>query len=46
MLSISTMGRVTQGVKLINLKENSSVSSISVVTKNEEENLETENDEK
>ncbi len=46
MLSISTMGRVTQGVRLINLKENSSVSSISVVTKNEEENLETENDEK
>ena len=46
MLSISTMGRVTQGVILINLKENSSVSSISVVTKNEEENLETENDEK
>ena len=46
MLSISTIGRVTQGVRLINLKENSSVSSISVVTKNEEENLETENDEK
>ena len=46
MLSISTMGRVTQGVRLINLKENSSVSSISVVTKNEEENLENENDEK
>ena len=46
MLSISTMGRVTQGVRLINLKENSSVSSISVVTKNEEENLETENYEK
>lgn len=46
MLSISTMGRVTQGVRLINLKENSSVSSISVVTKSEEENLETENDEK
>ena len=46
MLSISTMGRVTQGVRLINLKENSSVSSISVVSKGEEENLETENDEK
>ena len=46
MLSISTMGRVTQGVRLINLKENSSVSSISVVSKSEEENLETENDEK
>ena len=46
MSSISTMGRVTQGVRLINLKENSSVSSISVVSKSEEENLETENDEK
>ena len=46
MLSISTMGRVTQGVRLINLKENSSVSSISVVSKGEEENLGTENDEK
>ena len=46
MLSISTMGRVTQGVRLINLKENSSVSSISVVSKGEEENLENENDEK
>ena len=46
MSSISTMGRVTQGVRLINLKKNSSVSSISVVSKSEEENLETENDEK
>lgn len=46
MSSISTTGRVTQGVRLINLKENSSVSSISVVSKGEEENLETENDEK
>ena len=46
MSSISTMGRVTQGVRLINLKENSSVSSISVVSKSEEENLETDNDEK
>ena len=46
MSSISTMGRVTQGVRLINLKENSSVSSISVVSKSEEENSETENDEK
>ena len=46
MSSISTMGRVTQGVRLINLKENSSVSSISVVSKSEEENLKTENDEK
>ena len=46
MLSISTMGRVTQGVRLINLKENSSVSSISVVSKSEEESIETETDEK
>ena len=46
MSSISTMGSVAQGVRLINLKENSSVSSISVVSKGEEENLETENDEK
>ena len=37
MASISTMGRVTQGVKLINLKENNIVASISVVNKSEEE---------
>ena len=37
MNSVSTMGRVTQGVRLINLKENSVVSSISVVNKNSEE---------
>lgn len=35
---ISTMGRVTQGVKLINLKENSSVSSAAVVDKENIEN--------
>ena len=40
MNSISSMGRVTQGVRLINLKENSSVSSISVVNKSEEETVE------
>ncbi len=33
---ISQMGRVTQGVRLINLKDNNSVSSISIVDKEEE----------
>ena len=37
MNSVSTMGRVTQGVRLINLKENSVVSSVSIVNKNSEE---------
>ena len=32
------MGRVTQGVKLINLKDDNIVSSISVINRNEEEN--------
>ena len=40
---ISTMSRVTQGVKLINLKENSVVSSTAIVDK--EENIEEENNE-
>ncbi len=35
---ISKMSRVTQGVKLINLRENQKVSSISVIEKTEEEN--------
>ena len=35
MASISTMGRVTQGVRLINLKQNNIVSSISVVNKSD-----------
>ena len=34
--SISQMGRVTKGVKLINLKENNVVASISVIEKEEE----------
>ena len=34
--SISQMGRVTKGVKLINLKENNKVASISLVEKEEE----------
>ena len=39
--SISTMSRVTQGVKLINLREGQKVSSISVVdSEKDEENLE------
>ena len=33
---ISTLGRVTQGVKLINLKENQQVSTMSLIDKNEE----------
>jgi len=33
---ISTMSRVTQGVKLINLRDNQKVSSISIVEKSEE----------
>ena len=37
---ISTMSRVTQGVRLINLKENQYVSSISVIDKNNEEEQE------
>ena len=37
---ISTMSRVTQGVKLINLKENQYVSSISVIDKNNDEEQE------
>lgn len=36
--SISMMGRVTQGVRLINLKDDNIVSSISVINRNEEEN--------
>ena len=31
--SVSNMGRVTQGVRLINLKENNKVSSISLINK-------------
>ena len=37
---ISTMSRVTQGVRLINLKENQYVSSISVIEKNNDEEQE------
>ena len=38
--SISMMSRVTQGVRLINLKDENNVSSISVINKNEEEDVE------
>ena len=42
--NISKMGRVTKGVRLINLKDNSKVASISVVDKeeNQEEQIEEE----
>ena len=41
---ISVLGRVTQGVKLINLKDNQQVSTMSLIDKTEEENSEsTEN---
>ena len=40
---VSTLGRVTQGLRLINLRDNQTVSTISVVDKtNEEENIEPE----
>ena len=37
---INVLGRVTQGVRLINLKDNQEVSNISLVEKNNEENIE------
>ena len=42
--SISQMGRVTQGVRLINLKEDSKVSSVSIVDKEENNDDINEND--
>ncbi len=39
---ISTLGRVTQGVRLINLKNNQEVSTMSLINKEDEEILETE----
>ena len=41
---ISVLGRVTQGLRLINLKENQKVSTISLVDKEETEVTEEEND--
>lgn len=40
--AISKMGRVTQGVRLINLKDDTKVASISVINKSDEEELETD----
>ena len=40
--NISEMGRVTKGVKLINLKDNNKVASISIVEKEQEEELNTD----
>ena len=37
---ISTLGRVTQGVRLINIKDNQKLSTISLVGKNDEEDTE------
>ena len=42
--SISEMSRVTQGVRLINLKEDSKVSSVSIVDKEESDDNINEND--
>ena len=39
---ISVLGRVTQGVKLINLKDNQQVSTMSLIDKNDEENADVE----
>ena len=39
---ISTLGRVTQGVRLINLKENQLVSSVAIVNREKEENQQIE----
>ena len=41
---ISLLGRVTQGLRLISLKDNQSVATISVVDKKEEENEQNSND--
>ncbi len=43
---ISTMGRVTQGVRLINLKENQSVSTISLIDKDDEADVSRETSDK
>ena len=42
---ISTLGRVTQGVRLINLRDNQKVSSISLITADEEDIIEENNEE-
>ena len=40
--NISQMGRVTKGVKLINIKDNNAVASISIVNQNSDDEIETE----
>ena len=42
---VSQLGRVTQGVKLINLKGKQEVTTISIVTKEEDEDNEESNTE-
>ena len=44
--SVSKMGRVTQGVRLINLKSNSKVASISIIEKSDDEQLIDEDEQK
>ena len=39
---ISITGRVAQGVKLINLKEEQNVSTVAIISKEESENVEKE----
>ena len=43
--SVSKMGRVTQGVRLINLKGNAKVASISTIDKNDNQDMEVEQEE-
>jgi DNA gyrase subunit A len=38
--SLRVMGRATQGVRLINIKENDSIASVAYVEVNEEDNVE------
>ena len=40
MEQISTLGRATQGVRLIKLKDDQKVATVSTIIKDEEENLE------
>ena len=42
---VSVLGRVTQGVRLINLKNNQMVSTISLVSHEDEEETESEENE-
>ena len=40
---VSSTGRVAQGVKLINLKDNQHVSTVAIINHDEEENVENTN---